>query len=97
MVRPVKANEREKWLGIRAKGEYRYVLKRGVWWGLWFGVGHFIFGIISKSYLSYGWDLFIYDRTFTTIYFFLCGCLIGIWEWRRNEKKYSQPASTDEA
>lgn len=89
--------EREKWRGVRTRGEYRYILKHGLWWGVWFGVGHLIFGIIFKRYQRDGWDYFIYDGVLMTVYFFLGGCLLGIWEWRRNERKYSQSVSTDEA
>src|SRR5689334_8600359 len=97
MVRVMNATEHKWWQNIRAKGERRYVLRRALWWGLWFGVGHFIFGIIFKYYLRDAWNYFLYDRALMAIYYFLGGCLIGIWEWRRNEKKYHQPTVSDEA
>ena len=90
------AKELETWREVRTKGEHRYILRQGLLWALCFGMGHLLVDLISQRYLRDGWNYLIYDVVLFAVYFFLGGCLVGIWDWRRNEKEYSRPTSRDE-
>jgi hypothetical protein len=84
--------EREWWERTRARGKRRFVL---LYFGAVLGLVLGTLTAVGAEWYTHGFSLqtfastrFLLEWGVRLVIGFITGCLLGLWMWRQNEKKY---------